>query len=121
GACWCAASATARKAPPSSPRSCWRARGPAPARYPRPCVTCSRAASRPCRSRPGRACGWGQWLGGRAHLRALAPGAGPARQVLRVAAVAGRQVPHPLLAAVAVLDEGQLDGVLREVVAYQLL
>jgi hypothetical protein len=45
----------------------------------------------------------------------------PARQVLRVAAVAGRQVPHPLLAAVAVLDEGQLDGVLREVVAYQLL
>jgi tetratricopeptide (TPR) repeat protein len=45
----------------------------------------------------------------------------PARQILRVAAVAGRQVPHPLLAAVAGLDEGQLDGALREVVAYQLL
>jgi DNA-binding CsgD family transcriptional regulator/tetratricopeptide (TPR) repeat protein len=45
----------------------------------------------------------------------------PARQVLRVAAVAGRQVPHPLLAAVAGLDEGPLDGALREVVAYQLL
>jgi DNA-binding CsgD family transcriptional regulator/tetratricopeptide (TPR) repeat protein len=45
----------------------------------------------------------------------------PAQQVLRVAAVAGRQVPHPLLAAVAGLDEGSLDGALREAVAYQLL
>jgi DNA-binding CsgD family transcriptional regulator/tetratricopeptide (TPR) repeat protein len=46
---------------------------------------------------------------------------GPARQVLRVAAVAGRQVSHPLLAAVAGLDEGRLDGALREAVAHQLL
>src|SRR5215212_1977752 len=46
---------------------------------------------------------------------------GPARQVLRVAAVAGRQVSHPLLAAVTGLDEGQLDGALREAVAHQLL
>jgi len=44
-----------------------------------------------------------------------------ARQVLRVAAVAGRQVSHPLLAAVAGLDEGQLEGALREAVAHQLL
>jgi DNA-binding CsgD family transcriptional regulator len=46
---------------------------------------------------------------------------GSARQVLRVAALAGRQVPHRLLAAVAGLDEGQLDGALREAVAHQLL
>jgi DNA-binding CsgD family transcriptional regulator/tetratricopeptide (TPR) repeat protein len=46
---------------------------------------------------------------------------GPARQVLRVAAVAGRQVSHRLLAAVAGLDEGRLDGALREAVAHQLL
>jgi DNA-binding CsgD family transcriptional regulator/tetratricopeptide (TPR) repeat protein len=45
----------------------------------------------------------------------------PARQVLRVAAVAGRQVPHPLLAAVAGLDEGPLDSALREAVTHQLL
>ena len=46
---------------------------------------------------------------------------GSARQVLRAAAVAGRQVSHPLLAAVAGLDEGQLDSALREAVAHQLL
>jgi DNA-binding CsgD family transcriptional regulator/tetratricopeptide (TPR) repeat protein len=46
---------------------------------------------------------------------------GSARQVLRVAAVAGRRVPHRLLAAVAGLDEGQLDGALRQAVAQQLL
>jgi DNA-binding CsgD family transcriptional regulator/tetratricopeptide (TPR) repeat protein len=45
----------------------------------------------------------------------------PAQQVLRVAAVAGRQVPHPLLAAVAGLDEGPLDSALREAVTHQLL
>jgi predicted ATPase len=45
----------------------------------------------------------------------------PTQQVLRVAAVAGRQVPHPLLAAVAGLNEGELDGGLREAVANQLL
>jgi DNA-binding CsgD family transcriptional regulator/tetratricopeptide (TPR) repeat protein len=45
----------------------------------------------------------------------------PARQVLRAAAVAGRQVPHPLLAAVAGLDEAQLEGALREAVTHQLL
>jgi DNA-binding CsgD family transcriptional regulator len=45
----------------------------------------------------------------------------PARQVLRVAAVAGRQIPHPLLVAVAGLEEGQLDDALREGVAHQLL
>jgi predicted ATPase len=45
----------------------------------------------------------------------------PARQVLRVAAVAGRQVPHPLLAAVACLDEGRLEAALREAVSHQLL
>jgi DNA-binding CsgD family transcriptional regulator/tetratricopeptide (TPR) repeat protein len=44
-----------------------------------------------------------------------------ARQVLRVAAVAGRQVSHLLLAAVAGLDERRLDGALREAVAHQLL
>jgi DNA-binding CsgD family transcriptional regulator/tetratricopeptide (TPR) repeat protein len=45
----------------------------------------------------------------------------PAQQVLRVAAVAGRQVSHPLLAAVAGLEEGQLNSALRAVVAHQLL
>jgi DNA-binding CsgD family transcriptional regulator/tetratricopeptide (TPR) repeat protein len=45
----------------------------------------------------------------------------PAQHILRVMAVAGRQVAHPLLAAVAGLDEGQLDGALREGVAHQLL
>jgi DNA-binding CsgD family transcriptional regulator len=43
------------------------------------------------------------------------------KQVLRVAAVAGRQVSHRLLAAVAGLDDQQLEGALREVVAQQLL
>jgi ATP/maltotriose-dependent transcriptional regulator MalT len=43
------------------------------------------------------------------------------RQVLEVVAVAGRRVPHRLLATVADLDEGQLDGALRAAVASQLL
>jgi DNA-binding CsgD family transcriptional regulator/tetratricopeptide (TPR) repeat protein len=45
----------------------------------------------------------------------------PARHVLGVAAVAGRRVPHQLLAAVAGLDEPGLDGALRAAVAQQLL
>jgi DNA-binding CsgD family transcriptional regulator len=45
----------------------------------------------------------------------------PARQVLAAVAVAGRRVPHRLLAMVAGLDDGQFDGALREVVASQLL
>ena len=45
----------------------------------------------------------------------------PARQVLAVVAVAGRRMPHRLLAAVAGLDDRQLDGALREAVASQLL
>jgi predicted ATPase len=45
----------------------------------------------------------------------------PARQVLAVVAVAGRQVPHRLLAAVTGLDEQQLVKALREAVAHQLL
>jgi len=45
----------------------------------------------------------------------------PARHVLRVAAVAGRRVPHRLLAAVAALAEEQLTEALREAVAHQLL
>jgi DNA-binding CsgD family transcriptional regulator len=45
----------------------------------------------------------------------------PAKQVLRVAAAAGRQVPHRLLVAVAGLDEEQLDDALREAIAHQLL
>jgi DNA-binding NarL/FixJ family response regulator len=45
----------------------------------------------------------------------------PARQVLRVAGVAGRQVPHRLLAAVAGLDDEQLSSALRAAVAHQLL
>jgi DNA-binding CsgD family transcriptional regulator len=44
-----------------------------------------------------------------------------ARQVLEVVAVAGRQVSHRLLAAVAGLTDRQLDGALREAVANQLL
>jgi DNA-binding CsgD family transcriptional regulator len=43
------------------------------------------------------------------------------RRVLAVAAVAGRQVPHRLLATVAGLDDQQLEGVLRQAVAQQLL
>jgi predicted ATPase len=45
----------------------------------------------------------------------------PARGVLSVLAVAGRRVPHGLLAAVACLEDRQLDGALREAVASQLL
>jgi DNA-binding CsgD family transcriptional regulator/tetratricopeptide (TPR) repeat protein len=45
----------------------------------------------------------------------------PARQVLRVAGVAGRQVPHRLLDAVAGLDDEQLSGALRAAAAHQLL
>jgi DNA-binding CsgD family transcriptional regulator/tetratricopeptide (TPR) repeat protein len=45
----------------------------------------------------------------------------PARRVLEVVAVAGRQVSHRLLAAVAGLDDAQLEGALRAAVAHQLL
>jgi DNA-binding CsgD family transcriptional regulator len=45
----------------------------------------------------------------------------PARQVLEVVAVAGRQMPNRLLAAVTGLDDRQLDGALRPAVASQLL
>jgi tetratricopeptide (TPR) repeat protein len=45
----------------------------------------------------------------------------PAQHVLEVVAVAGRQVPHRLLATVADLDGRQLDGALREAMASQLL
>jgi DNA-binding CsgD family transcriptional regulator/tetratricopeptide (TPR) repeat protein len=45
----------------------------------------------------------------------------PARQVLAVVAVAGRQLPHQLLAAVAGLDDGDLVQALRAAVASQLL
>jgi hypothetical protein len=45
----------------------------------------------------------------------------PARQVLRGAAVIGRRAPHPLLAAVAGLDQRRLDEALREAVAGKLL
>jgi predicted ATPase/DNA-binding CsgD family transcriptional regulator len=45
----------------------------------------------------------------------------PARQVLAVVAVAGRQVPHGLLAAVAGPDERALVKALREGVTHQLL
>jgi ATP/maltotriose-dependent transcriptional regulator MalT len=45
----------------------------------------------------------------------------PAQHVLKVVAVAGRQVPHRLLAAVAGLDDRQLDRAVREAVASQLL
>jgi DNA-binding CsgD family transcriptional regulator/tetratricopeptide (TPR) repeat protein len=44
-----------------------------------------------------------------------------AQHVLKVAAVAGRRVPHRLLAAVAGLDRQQLDSALRAAVASQLL
>jgi DNA-binding CsgD family transcriptional regulator/tetratricopeptide (TPR) repeat protein len=44
-----------------------------------------------------------------------------AGQVLAVVAVAGRRMPHRLLAAVAGLDDRQLDSALREAVASQLL
>jgi DNA-binding CsgD family transcriptional regulator/tetratricopeptide (TPR) repeat protein len=44
-----------------------------------------------------------------------------AQQILGVAAVAGRRVPHRLLAAVAGLDDQRLDGALRQAVAHQLL
>jgi hypothetical protein len=46
---------------------------------------------------------------------------GSAQQVVRVAAGAGRQVPHELLAAVAGLDEPRLDRALRAALAHQLL
>ena len=45
----------------------------------------------------------------------------PSRQVLAVVAVAGRQLPHGLLAAVAGLDDHDLVEALRAVVASQLL
>jgi DNA-binding CsgD family transcriptional regulator/tetratricopeptide (TPR) repeat protein len=45
----------------------------------------------------------------------------PAQHVLKVVAVAGRQVPHLLLASVAGLADRQLDGALRAAVASQLL
>jgi predicted ATPase len=45
----------------------------------------------------------------------------PAQQVLGVAAVAGRRVPHQLLASVAGLDGRELAEALRIVVAHQLL
>ena len=45
----------------------------------------------------------------------------PDQQVLRVVAVAGRRVPHRLLATVAGLDDRQLDRSLREAVSSQLL
>jgi DNA-binding CsgD family transcriptional regulator/tetratricopeptide (TPR) repeat protein len=44
-----------------------------------------------------------------------------AQHVLKVVAVAGRQVPHGLLATVAGLTDRQLDGALRAAVARQLL
>jgi DNA-binding CsgD family transcriptional regulator/tetratricopeptide (TPR) repeat protein len=44
-----------------------------------------------------------------------------AQQILGMAAVAGRRVPHRLLAAVAGLDDRGLDGALRQAVAHQLL
>jgi DNA-binding CsgD family transcriptional regulator/tetratricopeptide (TPR) repeat protein len=45
----------------------------------------------------------------------------PTQQVLRVAAVAGRRVPHRLLAAVAGLNDQELVGALRGAVASQML
>ncbi|MDQ2797772.1 MAG: AAA family ATPase, partial [Actinomycetota bacterium] len=44
-----------------------------------------------------------------------------ARQVVRVAAVAGRRVSHPMLEAVALLPATQLDAALREAVDSQVL
>jgi DNA-binding CsgD family transcriptional regulator len=55
-------------------------------------------------------------LGGRVQLLPE-----QAQRVLAVAAVAGRQVPHRLLAAVADLDERELAKALRVVVANQLV
>jgi DNA-binding CsgD family transcriptional regulator/tetratricopeptide (TPR) repeat protein len=54
----------------------------------------------------------------RGRVQALPP---PAQQVLGVVAVAGRPVPHRLLAKVAGLDDPHLDGALRAGVAHQLL
>jgi DNA-binding CsgD family transcriptional regulator/tetratricopeptide (TPR) repeat protein len=45
----------------------------------------------------------------------------PAQQVLGVVAVAGRPVPHRLLAKVAGLDDAHLDAAIRAGVAHQLL
>jgi DNA-binding CsgD family transcriptional regulator/tetratricopeptide (TPR) repeat protein len=45
----------------------------------------------------------------------------PAQHMLRVAAVAGRRVPHRLLAAVAALDYQEQTEALRTAVAYRLL
>jgi DNA-binding CsgD family transcriptional regulator/tetratricopeptide (TPR) repeat protein len=45
----------------------------------------------------------------------------PTQEVLRAAAVVGRRVTHPLLAAVADLPEAELTPALREAVAHQLL
>jgi predicted ATPase len=45
----------------------------------------------------------------------------PARHVLGVAAVAGRPLPHRLLAAIAGLEEPRLNGGLRAAVDHQLL
>jgi predicted ATPase len=45
----------------------------------------------------------------------------PAQEVLKVAAAAGRRVPHRLLAAVADFSDEQLTSPLREAVAAQLL
>jgi DNA-binding CsgD family transcriptional regulator len=44
-----------------------------------------------------------------------------AQRLLRVAAVAGRQVSHPLLATVAGLDGGQLERALRAALTHRLL
>jgi predicted ATPase len=44
-----------------------------------------------------------------------------AQEVLGAAAVAGRRVPHRLLAVVAAPDDSQLDAALRQAVAHQLL
>jgi DNA-binding CsgD family transcriptional regulator/tetratricopeptide (TPR) repeat protein len=54
----------------------------------------------------------------RGRVQALPP---PAQQVLGVVAVAGRPVPHQLLAKVAGLDDPHLDAALRAGVAHQLL
>jgi predicted ATPase len=43
------------------------------------------------------------------------------RQILGVASVAGRRVGHRLLAAVAGISEAELDGALREAVAWHVL
>ena len=44
-----------------------------------------------------------------------------ARSVVRVAAVSGRQVSHPLIAAVAAISDGELDTALREAVDAHVL